>query len=393
MPLTARNRTIAMKTEVTKGVAIDSGWTPADAPMVTFDADSSPAQEIQEQEPFSPSLGFDPDIVAVRSRSMRFETKLVGSGSIATPPPWAIAIKACGYSEQALDSVPIGSITGGPFLAGEGITSSGGATGTVAITTFSGTSVLYFVGLTGTVGDAETLTGTVSGATATTSAAESSAVGFRYRPISDDSSIDSLHIRDYNDGMMAESSGCRGNLTLRASTGQNPRLAFEFQGKDLGESDEALLANSAADRDGPRFANANFVSYLDGGTAFLPNADTMELSTGNEINLPKNFNEPSGSGYDFAFIGQRRGSGSIDAFAELVATHPFHELWANATTGPIEFRIGDTPGNSFIVQAPNAQYSEFNKGERDRRTNISLGLSLNKLNATGGNNELIILAV
>ena len=64
--------------------------------------------------------------------------------------------------------VGIGEITGGPFEDGETINSSGGASGSVRGDTADGADDLVFVPASGTIGNGETLTGSLSGATATT---------------------------------------------------------------------------------------------------------------------------------------------------------------------------------------------------------------------------------
>ena len=64
-------------------------------------------------------------------------------------------------------TIPIGSITDGPFLAGEKITASGGAEGQVVAETSNGSSTIAYYSE-GTIGSTETLTGAESNATVVT---------------------------------------------------------------------------------------------------------------------------------------------------------------------------------------------------------------------------------
>jgi hypothetical protein len=387
-----RRRTIAFKEEATPGTA-ETSFTSADAPCKIFEATSTPDQDFQERESFSDSLGYDPDIPGVESLSLNFETELVGSGDVTVAPPFALLLKACAFAENALTRIPIGAITGGPIYVGEtveGGTSS--AEATVAKTTYDGEGFLYVHSVTGTFNSSETIsvaTGGLNSASCSSTGAAVADIGFAYHPTTSDSSFPALTMRDYMDGKLAVGVGCRGNVTIQAETKESVRLAFSLQGKHGGESDVAQLTDSAPTRTPPVAQNTNLTSYVS-GSAYVPSVASFEFTTGNEINLVRDMNDPTGAGFSYARIGQRQGSGSLDVLATTVGEHDWYGLKSTAATGAIDLRIGTVAGNAFLIQAPNAQYTNLNPAERERQAAYNLDLKLNRLRR---NDELVILAI
>jgi hypothetical protein len=178
-----RKRQLAAKIESVEGVA--ETLLAADAGiMVKFSPKASYDPQMYQRDPVRASLTKMGKLAGKRSAGLDFSIELKGSGSISVEPEWMSLVRACGFQSNALKKISIGAISGGPYLHGEVVTGgTSEATGRVVIKTTTGTTTLYYVALTGTVESGDTLTGSISGATATASSDPASA-GFEIKPIS-----------------------------------------------------------------------------------------------------------------------------------------------------------------------------------------------------------------
>jgi len=141
----------------------------------------SPDVEMIELEEVS-DVGTTVAAVAGRKQiTFSVSYNLRGPGDTSTDPTivdlWEAAVLT---GAEAFEST-VGVISGGPFVSGETVTGTGGGTGMVLQDTSTGDTTLPHLVLSGTLDDADTLTGSTSGATATQSGA-AAGVGYCFRP-------------------------------------------------------------------------------------------------------------------------------------------------------------------------------------------------------------------
>ena len=125
----------------------------------------------------------------MRSGTMKFGLELTGTTAFGTVPQFGLPLRACGFRQEVLTKLTIGTITGGPFRHGELVTqTTSNATGTVVSDTYNGQTTLWLAQANGlgtgtfdTTGG-HTLTGGSSGATATAPSAVSSNAGYGWWP-------------------------------------------------------------------------------------------------------------------------------------------------------------------------------------------------------------------
>ncbi|HYC57435.1 MAG TPA: hypothetical protein VEL28_21060 [Candidatus Binatia bacterium] len=122
-----------------------------------------------QNDPHRATYGRRKSQVGLKGGGWGYKTKIRGSGSATTAPDWFEDLGLAGFRQERAFSLAIGAITQGPIPAL--CTVTGGtsmATGLVLFQTATGAAAIYFIPLTGTFQNAETLTFSGSSATCTT---------------------------------------------------------------------------------------------------------------------------------------------------------------------------------------------------------------------------------
>ena len=118
-------------------------------------------------------------LTGTKRGTCRFTLEIAGDTTATAAPAFGLPLQACGFRQESLTRLTIGTITGGPFLQGEIVTqATSGAKGMVVKTTYNGETTLwvaqgnglgYALGATTitafTITGSHTLTGGTSGAT------------------------------------------------------------------------------------------------------------------------------------------------------------------------------------------------------------------------------------
>jgi len=376
-----RKRQLAAKIEAVEGIA--ETLASADAGiLVNFSPKASYDPQMYQRDPVRASLTKMGKLAGKRSAGIDFSIELKGSGSVTVEPEWLRLIRACGFASNALKKITIGAITSGPYLHGETITGqTSAATGRVVIKTANGTTTLYFVSLSGTFETGEVITGGTSGATATASADPVSA-GFEIKPVS--SSVVSLTMGLFEDGIRKVLKGCRGTVKFNFKIGEPATLDFSFKGVEAGVADVPMLAGVGFDNTVPPVL-LNAVMACDGVSL---NIGEMEINVSNTLASKDKIDDAKGI-LSFMITG-RDMQGSFNPEMVPVATHDFFSKWFNNTPMVIDLAYGETEGNKFRFYAPGIIYNKIDDGDRD-----GLQLAQTSFDLTGsmepGDDELAIL--
>jgi len=381
MSMLIRKRQLAAKIEAVEGVA--ETLLAADAGiLVNFSPKASYDPQMYQRDPVRASLTKMGKLAGKRSAGIDFSIELKGSGSITVEPEWMRLIKACGFASNALKKISIGAITSGPYQHGEAITGqTSGATGRVVIKTANGTTTLYFVALSGTFETGEVITGGTSGATATASTDPVSA-GFEIKPIS--SSVVSLTMGLFEDGIRKVLKGCRGTVKFNFKIGEPATLDFSFKGVEAGVADAPMLTGVSFDETVPPVL-LNAVMSCDGVSL---NIGEMEVDVANTLASKDKIDDAKGI-LSFMITG-RDMQGSFNPEMVPVATHDFFSKWFSNTPMVVDLAYGEADGNKFRFYAPGIIYNKVDDGDRD-----GIQLAQTSFDLTGsmepGDDELAIL--
>ena len=250
-----------------------------------------------------------------------------------------------------------------------------------------GDSTLYFAPINGgTILDTETLTGAVSGASATLSSSPAAA-GFMYRPNS--ASFEALSLRVEEDGYLKKLRGCMGTASISIESSQRGLIEFEFQGAIEDFGDGALTSGiSYYTTVPPTLVNAD--ARLDDGTvgAYAPVFTTFGLDMGNEVVIRRDAN--ASDGVKTAMITGRAPTASFDPEMVLTTTYDFFDKYFNGTPVTLQQKLGSTAGNIVEIYVGNAQFNGLGDGERDGIATIDAGLNLKRVGGDGDDEYLIV---
>jgi len=193
-----------------------------------------------------------------------------------------------------------------------------------------------------------------------------------YAPAS--SSIPSLTMAFYMDGVCKKIWGARGDVSLKLDHGGIAWLHFVFTGADFSVTDVALLTSGVSYQTTvpPAFLSANF--QLQSYAAVM---QTLEIAMNNELALRPDVNQASG--YLSARIARRRPTLTFDPELVTVATHDFYGILRAGTLGALTAAVGATAGNICTITAPKVQYTTISPGDRSgiRTEGIDCKLSRN----------------
>jgi len=342
MALLNRKVQIGLKEEAVEGTFV----TPevADQGFNVFEASFSPDIAQFERRPFRTSIGSVATIAGIRQAALNFTTELVGSGAIATAPPFASAMKMCGYQEFDVKKVTVTGITNGPIFTGDTFSDSAGLTNSFKLAKChrTGDTTVYIYGKTGTISAGSyTLNGlsTTGIATIAVSGAESDA-GKGYIPTSEftDSSVGdfgpSFSARFYNDGIAHDISGCRGNFTLKAAVGEPMMIDVELTGALTTTDDVPMLSPTYPTQVPKTFMGTN-IFKIDNYAAVINN---LEINSGNDLQYRSDVNKSAG--IISTKIVNRAVTGSIDPEMVLTSAYDFFNKVYDNNEGIFVFNHG-----------------------------------------------------
>jgi len=201
-----------------------------------------------------------------------------------------------------------------------------------------------------------------------------------YLPAS--SSISSMTLALYMDGVIKKMWGARGNVSLKLEHGKHGILHFTFTGADFSVADGALLSSGISyETTVPQpFQNAAF--SIDAYAALI---GSLEFNMNNEIALRPDVN--SSSGHKSAVIAKRKPSLTMDPEMVAVATYDFYGKLRSGNLGALSAALAGAAGNICTITAPKVQFTGITPGEKSGIRSLGIDCWLNR---NSGDDELSI---
>lgn len=381
-PLLERLHQVGLAVEASCGAG--HSFTNADFKMRVSAANTDINMSPIEDDTLTATLSPRPLTMGEKLSTVTISTRLVGSGVAGTKPESDVALRGCALASVVLQKMPIGAVTGGPFLPGEVITQATSlATGRVMRPCIDGDDDIYFVILSGTWDGTNEITGGTSGATATPSGVPA-ADGFAYHPVS--SGQETIAIRDEKDGRYKETNGAMGTFTLASDASGVLNAEFTFQGKKGDHGDAAMTASVTYAPTGfPTMVDTRCV--LDRGLAgeIQPVVRSMSFDLQAETPVRKDANDPTGliAAQSTARVPQ------IVLTAEALTSAEFdvYTKMADADLVSLGFQWV-APDNKVSIWGTNGQIITAPDGDADGFTTMDLTF---RMNGDAGDDELWIV--
>ncbi len=201
-----------------------------------------------------------------------------------------------------------------------------------------------------------------------------------YTPAS--TSIASLTMALYADGVIKKMQGARGTVKMVHKTGEPIMLEFEFLGVLTSVYDGALLESvEYEDTIPPKFMNASLLLHT-----YAAILSALEFDIGNTLAIREDSN--SSGGMISAVITKREPKGSCDPEMVTIGTHDFFGIWDAETLAAFTETIGSVAGNKFVITAPKVQYAKIDDGDRDGIA--TAGLTFNLVRSSGDDEFSIV---
>lgn len=185
-----------------------------------------------------------------------------------------------------------------------------------------------------------------------------------YQPAS--SSLESVTIYYYQDGVRHVITGARGTVEFTLNAGEIGKASFTFTGHHASTTDVGLITPTY---DSTVPAPAINTSFSVGGYAAAISA--LALSLNNEVVTPVSLG--ASDGYGEIRIADRDVSGSFDPEYTLIATKDWVTEWKNGTNQAISTGNIGSAGNQYSFSIPTAYYRDLSQGDRDGVRTLEIG--------------------
>jgi len=276
-----------------------------------------------------------------------------GSGSYAATIDSINENYGWGFKPQSKTAriVPLGAITG-TFLQGELVTGTG-VSGIVLYVEGSNKN-LWYIPLTGVIGNTVALTGQVSNATGTTTAASG---------CSQSSPPLTFYVNE--DGVQRIFGGARGRVNFNFNAvGEPARMQFEFQGPGaVNPTDTPAFAEGTDSVIPPKFQGAAIQLGDPTSSPFLPVMAGMNVQVDNTLTSRQD--ATAASGLRSTLIVDRDFSGQMNPEAVSVGTYPFLARLFSDTLTRSYFQVGSSNGNIVELIGERMQFTNVQNGNRD----------------------------
>jgi len=171
------------------------------------------------------------------------------------------------------------------------------------------------------------------------------------------SSVKTLTIGGFVDGVFRVLSGCMGTFTIDLPTGRMVKFNWTFQGRWTNPTDVAIIDPTFPTTIPMRMA-AGSVSWASSNMC----TESVTVDAGNEIIM----RECAGhaSGIISAMVVNRKTTVTANPEMVLVATQDRHSQWLTPTPGILVITTGGTGENRLVITLPKAQLQNVQQGER-----------------------------
>lgn len=203
-----------------------------------------------------------------------------------------------------------------------------------------------------------------------------------YKPAT--SSLKSVTIYCYKDGLLYKLTGARGNVSVVLRAGETPKLQFSMMGRYNIPTDTSFPSSATYESTDPVVCSGLTMTY---GSTLSPSAASIEINLNNDIGRLDAITGTDGiAGF---FITNRNPTYTMETEAILRATTN-GDLWAdlgNYATRAFSAVVGSSAGNIATITAP--AMSITNIGATDRN-GISAYTITGGLGLSSGDDELSI---
>ena len=203
-----------------------------------------------------------------------------------------------------------------------------------------------------------------------------------YTPTSASQKTATIYVYD-NDSASAvlhKITGTMGNFTMKLTAGQYGVLSFAMRGMYNAPSDVALTVAPTYETTTPPIVESCTFTL---NSSNLLIAQELSLDLGNEVASRDDINSPSG--LKSFIIANRKGKGSFNPEAMLVASYGFWADWTGATQRALSCVVGTASGNKVTITAPKVTIDSIADGDRERILVRDVPFSLGQ---NAGNDEL-----
>jgi hypothetical protein len=202
-----------------------------------------------------------------------------------------------------------------------------------------------------------------------------------YKPAS--SSISSITLGMYADGIHYQMWGCRGDVSLKLEAGKPGMLHFVFTGADFSVTTLAMLSSGVAYESTLPIPFQTATMTIDSYAALI---GTMEFRLGNTVTLRPSVNASSGN--FSAVITKRNPTLSIDPEEVIIATYDFFGKWRSGALGALTLALTGAAGNICTITAPKVQYTSITPADRGGQKSLGIDCLLSR---NAGDDELSIV--
>ncbi|SFM92809.1 phage tail tube protein [Nitrosomonas communis] len=207
----------------------------------------------------------------------------------------------------------------------------------------------------------------------------SAGVSVVYAPVS--SSLESITIYFYLDGVLHKMTNCRGTVTFDLNARNIPVMKFKFTGIYSTPTDTAVPGGS----DFSGFKTPFAVNKLNTPTLALHGIavalDTLSLAMNNDVKYRNLVNSED------VIMVDRNPNGSASIEMTSVATKGWHGVAQAGTLAALQVVHGSGAGNIVQFDAPKVQINDPQYNDQDGIAMLNIGL---QLQPNAGNDELII---
>ena len=203
-----------------------------------------------------------------------------------------------------------------------------------------------------------------------------------YVPTSSSQKSVTIYVYDNDTGsaVLHAITGAMGNFTIKLTAGQYGVLSFAFKGLYNAPSDVALTSAPTYETTAPPIVeSAVFTLGLDEDLI----AQEVNLDIGNEIAMRDDIS--SANGIKGIVVANRKGKGSFNPEATLIATYDFWTDWTGSAQKALSAVIGSASGNKCTITAPKVTIDNIADGDRERVLTRDIPFSLGQ---NAGNDEI-----
>lgn len=192
-----------------------------------------------------------------------------------------------------------------------------------------------------------------------------------YAPVS--SGLESLTLYLYQDGILREVTGARGNVSFSGEAGGQFKASFSFSGHTQAVTDVALPVPTVDSTVPPVFEGAAFT--IDAYPAII-NSFGFDLS--NQLATPPSVSAVDGYG-EIQIVG-RGVNGSFSPELVSIADNDFIGHWQSGKTMALTTgSVGSVQYNQFKIDMPAIYYQEVSPGDRDGIRTLELNFGATEL--------------